>query len=657
MSKENNKIKYPRGSEWRKWDLHIHSDTGSPDQIVNKLIEKKISVFSITDHCNVDRIDVFSELAEQKQKENIEILFLPGIELRTDKGKKSVHLVGIFPLLDKDGNQINSDYLKQNLLSQIGCNDTDIINAGKEVLGEGKTDTEYKKRGYLEKVVSFENAANQIKKLGGLTIVHAGTKSSGIETEMKHAKSEDEYELLNSLGHTKRILIKKYISVCELSNWNDSNLKERDFYLKTFDKPSIVCSDSHSLSNIGTRYTWIKADPTFEGLKQILYEPELRIFLGEKPELYLYPQIHSIQLKGVEYYQTKKDKTDFPPINLDKRILFNPNLTNIIGPRASGKTVLVELLSYPFDVHQKRAKKNANKPLAQFLNVRFPNLSILVAFQQGEKDIEYIERKITDLSDPYYSPPLLIEYWTQGRIEEVAEKKEKITDYMKDRLSSSLLASLSEDIDKLELKLKDLRPKNLKKFETTIEQKKLIAERKQLENYFEKLKTREYLELIEKIRSNRKKIQFINSLKEVIKLLIESLEESKQKIDFSEIPRKQSIEAIFAKNTKLNSQINDFYRFIETDLSKSVERFKTLIESISTSKEQITMSDKEVELKQEFLEYCEKNGIKITKSEYEKRTKRLEIINQKLRETEAKLREYNEAKQSIMNSFKICRKS
>ena len=48
-----------KGSKWRKWDLHIHSDSGSPDEIVDKLIEKGISVFSITDHCSVEKIDKY----------------------------------------------------------------------------------------------------------------------------------------------------------------------------------------------------------------------------------------------------------------------------------------------------------------------------------------------------------------------------------------------------------------------------------------------------------------------------------------------------------------------------------------------------------------------------------------------------------------------
>ena len=50
-------------------------------------------------------------------------------------------------------------------------------------------------------------------------------------------------------------------------------------------KPCIRGSDAHKLSKINVfesnRYTWIKADPTFEGLKQIIYEPEERVRIQE----------------------------------------------------------------------------------------------------------------------------------------------------------------------------------------------------------------------------------------------------------------------------------------------------------------------------------------------------------------------------------------
>ena len=52
-------------------------------------------------------------------------------------------------------------------------------------------------------------------------------------------------------------------------------------------KPCIHGSDAHSIPKIGqpdeSRFCWIKADPTFEGLRQILFEPEERLYIGERP--------------------------------------------------------------------------------------------------------------------------------------------------------------------------------------------------------------------------------------------------------------------------------------------------------------------------------------------------------------------------------------
>jgi len=51
------------------------------------------------------------------------------------------------------------------------------------------------------------------------------------------------------------------------------------------------CSDAHCFSTetdkdrIGNCFTWIKADPTFEGLKQILFEPKYRVHIGENPPI------------------------------------------------------------------------------------------------------------------------------------------------------------------------------------------------------------------------------------------------------------------------------------------------------------------------------------------------------------------------------------
>jgi predicted metal-dependent phosphoesterase TrpH len=56
--------RYPRGSEWRKWDLHIHSTYSQesrakllPKEIFEAASKDDIAVISITDHSNVYGLD------------------------------------------------------------------------------------------------------------------------------------------------------------------------------------------------------------------------------------------------------------------------------------------------------------------------------------------------------------------------------------------------------------------------------------------------------------------------------------------------------------------------------------------------------------------------------------------------------------------------
>lgn len=61
-------------------------------------------------------------------------------------------------------------------------------------------------------------------------------------------------------------------------------------------KPCVTGSDAHSLDNVNVfpndRITWIKADPTFEGLKQIVYEPEGRVCIQKENPTYNIKNVH-----------------------------------------------------------------------------------------------------------------------------------------------------------------------------------------------------------------------------------------------------------------------------------------------------------------------------------------------------------------------------
>ena len=385
---------YPRGSEWRKWDLHIHSDCGTTSKIVEKLISNQISVFSITDHSNVDRLDEFISVVQQKQNEGLEINLLPGIELRTDKGDKSVHITAIFPMVDKNGYEINVKYLSQNLLSKIDCSRSDIITAGREALKSKISENQLYRRGLIEKVVPFEKASKTIRKIGGLVIVHAGTKTSGIETEMKHAKEESKDYILNTLGHTKRALMKEYIDICELPNWNSSNLRERQFYSAEFGKPSVVFSDSHEIEQIGTKFTWIKADPTFDGLKHTKYEPLERIYLGED-----LPRAKN-DANVIDSIRIQKSNRWFD----DHPIQLNDNLVAIIGERGAGKTAIADLMAYAGgDFHSDETDQTsflykALKSTKQ-IDETIENCEVEIKWKNGEFTSANITSNLSDYKD------------------------------------------------------------------------------------------------------------------------------------------------------------------------------------------------------------------------------------------------------------------
>lgn len=92
---------YERGSEWRKWDLHVHTassyDTKYKGDDADKLLvkawkEHEFAAVAITDHflIDADRITRLRKLAP-------EITIFPGFEMRTDKGAPNIHVIGIFP--------------------------------------------------------------------------------------------------------------------------------------------------------------------------------------------------------------------------------------------------------------------------------------------------------------------------------------------------------------------------------------------------------------------------------------------------------------------------------------------------------------------------------------------------------------------------------
>ena len=327
------------GSIWNKWDLHIHTDAsdgkGSCQELLNEAAAKHIKCIAVTDHHTVDNVDVMKTLAVP-----MNISVISGVEFRTEYGKSSVHIIGLFPD-EYNGMKLDADFLKENVLNPLGITRTIMIQKGREVLKkEGLSDNDYFKKGMFQVQVDFKQAANLIHKYGGLVTVHAGSKSNSIDEEMKHeGKAAKNVSIEDSLGPVKEELFNcGYIDICDLTK-----PKESAFYQEMFGKPSIITSDAHEVSEVGENACWIKADLTFNGLKQIIAEPERISF--EEPDI-----LNRIRKNPDKFIKSlvirRTDNASMPEIWFDNiQIPLNPGLVAVIGNKGSGKSALTDIVA------------------------------------------------------------------------------------------------------------------------------------------------------------------------------------------------------------------------------------------------------------------------------------------------------------------------
>ncbi len=236
---------FVRGSEWRKWDLHLHTPSSydyknssvTNEEIVDNLKNNNIKVVVIADHHIID-VERYLKLVELG---NNEVEFLPGIELRTDLCLSTpIHIVAIF----KESNDERA--LKQlwdTIKIKLGISELTIESKGQDKIS-----------------VCFKDAVAAIKELGGLISIHAGSKSATIEN------------IENGLPY-KEAIKEEIASVVDF--YEIGKLKDIDDYIKhVFPDikkfiPMVRGSDNHNIKEYELKFNcWIKGDPNFEGLKQ-----------------------------------------------------------------------------------------------------------------------------------------------------------------------------------------------------------------------------------------------------------------------------------------------------------------------------------------------------------------------------------------------------
>lgn len=113
----------------RKYDLHIHSKFSDGDytleEIVDKLKENGIDIFSITDHDNADSIRAMQDVDIKG------LIYIPGIEFSASKAGYKMHILGY----NVDGNSQELLEACRNMKMRKNLRNLEIIQQLKERFG------------------------------------------------------------------------------------------------------------------------------------------------------------------------------------------------------------------------------------------------------------------------------------------------------------------------------------------------------------------------------------------------------------------------------------------------------------------------------------------------------------------------------------------
>ncbi len=399
---------YPRGSEWRKWDLHIHTpgtakndnypnDPGWVDFLdaleekdVPENERKNIAVLGITDYFSIENYK--KAVSFQNSGRLPGKFLLPNVELRITPVTNENTPINLHVIFDPnlDVSIIEREFFQKLTFpyadSKYSVLDKDLIALGRAIMRDSTLDETAARKAGIDQLTlpytDISSVLNQSKILQGHFLVAVSNSShdgnSGIQYSSLRATRCEIYKMADIVFSANPNDVEFFLG----KNINCSADEVRRDYGSI--KPCIRGSDAHELSKINVfesnHYTWIKADPTFEGLKQIIYEPEERVRIQEfHPEAKRsYEVIDKVILSGENF--------------VSQEILLNPDLVTIIGGRSSGKSTLLEGIARI--VNPKNTENDIDnkqeyfKEICQEMKIIWQDNS-----SESERDIDYFRQE------------------------------------------------------------------------------------------------------------------------------------------------------------------------------------------------------------------------------------------------------------------------
>ena len=377
----------PAGSTWKKWDLHVHTPCsivqnygGNTDDAWEAFIgdlEKlppDFKVIGVNDYIFVDGYErVLKAKEERGRLKNIDLI-LPVVELRLDK------FAGVVKK-DKDGTYSKSDWnrinlhvifdqlapeiIRQQFLSSlVQCYrlipDVDhlknkwqavitpdsLAQLGQMIIDAAPTEKKADYGGPIDEgfnnlCVSLDSILKALERhdLKDRFLLAVG------KTEWENMKWDDQ-----SIAEKRNVINCVDLVFTALENPEAYNSARKKLEQSNVKDTLLDCSDAHALSStqhkdrIGNCFTWIKACPTFEGLRQAVTEFEQRVFVGDTP-----PKRLLVSNNRTKYASAitirKKTNSSLHDTWFDVELPLNYDLVAIIGNKGSGKSALADVIA------------------------------------------------------------------------------------------------------------------------------------------------------------------------------------------------------------------------------------------------------------------------------------------------------------------------
>ena len=345
-----------RGSEWRRWEPHIHA----PGTVMNNQFKGPnawseyltaleqatpvIEAIAVTDYYVTDTYETVLQHKAAGRLSSAKLVF-PNVELRLDVATAKGGFINLHLFVSPEDPRHLEEL--RRLLSRLqfnvmqdrfDCTRADLIRLGNKADATITDDRAALAYGANQFKVNFQQLRQVFSESGwakkNILIAVAGGATDGTSGVREAA------------DQTIRREIEGFAHVIFAGS-----PAQREFWLGQKDlgpdeirarygglKPCLHGSDAHKLdavaSPFGNRFSWIKGGLEFDSLRQACIDPDGRAYVGEQPPHSAMPSqvISHVRIDNADWATT-------PDIPL------NPGLVAIIGARGSGKTALADVIA------------------------------------------------------------------------------------------------------------------------------------------------------------------------------------------------------------------------------------------------------------------------------------------------------------------------